>query len=146
MLYDTPYSFSIGESYSSNTEHIAENISSAICSYPTCWGCTESFGYNSYTSSVDIKRVVYRFLNSTKVISTIHCKSTRAQVHIWIISFLYINVSSMKKRKRIYLIYLKKIAKTLLRQLSEKSDKSVSLIIFNVCLTTCIAVLRTIYF
>ena len=32
----------------------------------------------------------------------------------------------MEKRKRIYLIYLKLIAKILLRQLSEKSDKSVS--------------------
>ena len=44
----------------------------------------------------------------------------------------YCNVSSMEKRKRIYLIYLKLIAKILLRQLSEKSDKSVSLIIFNI--------------
>ena len=38
----------------------------------------------------------------------------------------------MEKRKRIYLVYLKLIAKILLRQLSEKSDKSVSLIIFNI--------------
>jgi hypothetical protein len=38
------------------------------------------------------------------------------------------NVSSTKK-KRIYLIYLKYIAKILLRQLSDESDKSVSLII-----------------
>ena len=38
------------------------------------------------------------------------------------------NVSSTKK-KRIYLIYLKYIAKILLRQLSDISDKSVSLII-----------------
>ena len=36
----------------------------------------------------------------------------------------------LKKKKRIYLIYLKQIAKILLRQLSEKSDKSVSLINF----------------
>jgi hypothetical protein len=38
----------------------------------------------------------------------------------------------MEKRKRIYLVYLKFIAKKLLCQLSEKSDKSVSLIIFNI--------------
>ena len=38
----------------------------------------------------------------------------------------------MEKMKRIYLVYLKFIAKKLLCQLSEKSDKSVSLIIFNI--------------
>ena len=36
-----------------------------------------------------------------------------------------------KKGKRIYLIYLKKIAQILPHQLSEKSNKSVSVIIFQ---------------